>query len=536
MSLLKIEHLNLSFTHQGETQQVVKDVSLSVDKGELLALVGESGSGKSLSALSVLGLQPQAAAISGSIHYDGKPVLSGESFDKDLLNTLRGNRVGMIFQEPMSALNPLHTVSKQLTEALMWHKKIRGKELRDKASKLLADVGLTHLEGRLATTYPHELSGGERQRLMIGMAISNDPDLLIADEPTTAIDVTLQAQVLTLLKKLQKERNMAVLMITHDLSVVRKVADRVAVMKHGHIVETGPTKRVFDTPQHDYTNMLVHAEPEGTPSPVANTAPEVIASDGLQVRYPIRGGVLRRIRSYVEAVQPTKFALRAGETLGLVGESGSGKSSLGNAVLRLVDSEGPIVFFGNDISSRSISELRPLRSDMQLVFQDPYGSLNPRLSIGAIVREGLEVHHPHQTREENDNAVCAILKRVGLDAEMRFRYPHEFSGGQRQRIAIARAMILKPKLVILDEPTSALDMSVQKQVLGLLRELQEQEQIAYILISHDLRVIRAMSHQVMVMHKGHMVESGSADALFENPQHDYTKSLMEAAFSKTLVR
>jgi microcin C transport system ATP-binding protein len=535
MSLITMEHLHLSFTRQGQTHMVIKDVSLQLNKGELLALVGESGSGKSLSALSMLGLQPASASIRGTIRYAGKTVLSGSQFDVSLLNTLRGNRVGVIFQEPMSALNPLHTIAKQLTESVMWHQKLRGTALREKTHKLLCDVGLTHLEGRLSTTYPHELSGGERQRLMIGMAIANDPDVLIADEPTTALDVTLQAQVLSLLKKLQKERHMAVLMITHDLSVVRRVADRVAVMRRGEVVETGPTARLFATPQHDYTRMLIDAEPEGSPAPIAADAPLVVASDGLAVRYPIRGGILKRLRGYVEAVKPTKFALREGETLGLVGESGSGKSSLGNAILRLVESDGPILFCGEDISRRRMAVLRPLRKDMQLVFQDPYGSLNPRLSVGAIIREGLEVHYPKRTRADNDREVAAMLRRVGLEPEMRHRYPHEFSGGQRQRIAVARAMILKPKLVVLDEPTSALDMSVQKQVLSLLRELQNEEQTAYILISHDLRVIRAMAHQVMVMRNGDIVESGTATALFEAPEHDYTKALMDAAFAKTII-
>lgn len=523
MSLLSINNLSIAFG----TSEVVRHVSLKVQKGEVLAIVGESGSGKSLTAQAILKLLPGNAKIEGEITLNGTQLLR---MSEGEITRVRGCDVGMIFQEPMTALNPLHPISKQIIEAYAVHHKIAPKSAAAKAklAELFAAVGLQHLATR-GTIYPHQLSGGERQRVMIAMAIANDPALLIADEPTTALDVTLVGQILGLLKSLQTSRNMGMIFITHDLLMVQQIADRVVVMKGGEIVESGTVKDVFASPQHAYTKMLLAAAPHGTTTPVKAAAPEVIACENLSVTFPVKSPVLRRTLRVVRAVQNVSFSLHEGETLGVVGESGSGKSSLGYALLKLVKSEGPIVFLGKRIDPLTLKQLMPARHAMQIVFQDPFSSLNPRMSIGEIIAEGLKLHAPKTT---NYTArVDEILVAVGLTPEMKYRYPHEFSGGQRQRIAIARAMVLKPALVVLDEPTSALDMSVQKQVLGLLKDIQHTHAVSYIFISHDLRVVRSMAHQILVLKRGEVVEAGACETLFATPQHDYTKKLIAAAFN-----
>jgi microcin C transport system ATP-binding protein len=530
MTLLRIENLEVRF---GAAPAAVAGVSLTLEKGELLALVGESGSGKSLTALSILQLLPKEATLSpqSQIYFKDEPLLHA-SWKR--IQSLRGNQVGMIFQEPMTALNPLHRVERQLVESYKWHRKERGEQAQEKIKQLLEAVGLPHFIGR-KDLYPHQLSGGERQRIMIGMAIANDPDLLIADEPTTALDVTLQVQILKLIKTLQTERNMGVLLITHDLTTVRKVADKVAVMQQGKIVETGSVADIFERAKHPYTKLLLDSMPRGEAVPIPRPATDVLRTDGISVRYPIKSTILRRTVGYTEAVKNIPLFIRAGETVGVVGESGSGKSSLGYGVLRLIKAEGEVVFLGQRIDQLKTRELGPLRKNMQLVFQDPYASLNPRMTVREIIAEGLLVHQrPRPSAPEIDRAVDAILEQVGLTVAMKTRYPHEFSGGQRQRIAIARAMILKPKLVVLDEPTSALDMSVQAQVIALLRELQASHQVAYILISHDLRVVKALAHYLFVLKKGEIMEQGKTAEIFDNPQHPYTKTLMHAAFGETL--
>lgn len=530
MSLLRIENLSIRF---GETT-VVNEVSLEVAAGEVLALVGESGSGKSLTAHSILQLLPASASVSGRI------TLGGEPQSPATLCTWRGARVGMIFQEPMTSLNPLHPIHTQMIEGFCWHQRLRPSHPRaqTKLAELFAAVGLNHLAHRGAV-YPHQLSGGERQRVMIAMAIANDPEWLIADEPTTALDVTLQGQILELLKDLQTTRRMGMIFITHDLLTVRRIADRVAVMHQGKIVESRTTSELFHSPREAYTTMLLAAAPSGAPAPLAPDAATVISTPDLSVHFPIKTGLLRRVTSVVKAVEHVALTLHAGETLGVVGESGSGKSSLGYALLRLTPSIGPIVFLGERLDQMKKEAIRANRSDMQLVFQDPYSSLNPRMSIGEIVAEGLTLHGVMQGGETLRKKalspatiaqqVDAILLQVGLTPDMKTRYPHEFSGGQRQRIAIARAMVLKPRLVILDEPTSALDMSVQRQVLELLKTLQASHQVAYVLISHDLRVIRAMAHQVLVLKKGAVVEHGPAEQIFFGAQQKYTAALISAA-------
>ena len=522
MSLLSISNLTINF----DGQKVVDDVSLSVEKGEVLAIVGESGSGKSLTALSVLKLLPGNAIISGNSEFNGESLLRKTERS---METIRGNKIGMIFQEPMTALNPLHPISKQILEAFCWHKNVsrKSKAAKAKLLELYDAVGLQHLAER-GTIYPHQLSGGERQRVMIAMSIANDPELLIADEPTTALDVTLQAQILKLLKALQQERQMGMIFITHDLLIVQQIADRVAVMHDGKIVETGKVKEIFAAPKHAYTKMLLAAAPQGVAIPRKADAKEIIAAEELSVNFLVKSPVLRRTLRTVQAVQNASFSLHAGETLGVVGESGSGKSSLGYALLRLVPSTGPIVFMGSRLDQFSAQQLRRARSDAQIVFQDPFSSLNPRMSVGEIIAEGLKLHAPKGT--DYTARVDEILLQVGLTPAIKYRYPHEFSGGQRQRIAIARAMILKPKLVVLDEPTSALDMSVQRQVLELLKDLQKSHDVAYIFISHDLRVIQSMAHQVMVLKRGVVVEQGSSEQIFAAPQHDYTQALFAAAF------
>ncbi len=526
MTLLEVKNLSVDF---GSDVHAVKNISFSIDKGEILAVVGESGSGKSVTALSVLQLlpYPMASHPSGSIRFNGEEMM-GASEGK--LNTIRGNKIAMIFQEPMTSLNPLHTIEKQVSEVLFLHKRMTPVAARARVIELLKLVGLEKLTTRLGA-YPHELSGGQRQRVMIAMALANEPDLLIADEPTTAVDVTVQAQLLKLLRELQQKTGMAIMLITHDLSVVKKMADRVAVMYRGDLVELEKTDKLFAKPSHDYTKMLLAAQPKGTPQPFDEKATAIIKADGVKVYFPIKAGLFQRTVDYVRAVDGIDLAIRPGQTVGVVGESGSGKTTLGLALLRLTRAQGKIVFEGRDIASMQQDALRPLRKDMQIVFQDPYGSLSPRLSVGQIVEEGLLVHFPNLSEAARDGLVAAALREVGLDPSVRHRYPHEFSGGQRQRISIARALALKPKFVILDEPTSALDMSVQAQIIDLLRDLQVKHNLAYLFISHDLRVVRAISHEVIVMKNGQVVERGPTAEVFAHPREDYTKTLLAAALN-----
>jgi microcin C transport system ATP-binding protein len=529
MTLLEVRELSVGFRLGGRVIEAVRRASFTLDRGETLALVGESGSGKSVTALSILQLLPYPKAFheTGSIRLDGAELVgAGEA----MLRRVRGNRVGMIFQEPMTSLNPLHTIEKQIGEALAIHRGLSGTAARERVLELLRMVRLQEAERRL-DAYPHQLSGGQRQRVMIAMALANEPDLLIADEPTTALDVTVQAQILALIGELQRRLGMAVLLITHDLTIVRKVARRVAVMKEGAIVEQGEVDEVFARPTHPYTRMLLAAEPKGAATRPAEGAPEVIEGRAIRVHFPIQRGLLRRTVGHIKAVDGVSVRVRAGETLGVVGESGSGKTTLGLALLRLLPSQGEIRFDGRAIQGWSWRQMRPLRREMQIVFQDPYGSLSPRLSVGEIVAEGLLVHGIGRDAAERRARVAAILEEVGLDPATMDRYPHEFSGGQRQRISIARAMVLRPRLVVLDEPTSALDMSVQAQIVDLLRDLQARHGLAYVFISHDLRVIRALSHHVMVMKDGVTVEAAPTEELFERPRHPYTRALLRAALA-----
>jgi microcin C transport system ATP-binding protein len=520
--ILDIKELTIAF---GSAEPAVKNVSFNIKAGETVALVGESGSGKSVTALSTVSLLPASAAIKGSVIYRGTQMIGAE---KQILRRVRGNDISFIFQEPMTSLNPLHTLEKQIGESLALHQGLDGTAARARIIDLLNKVGIRDPQDRLKN-YPHQFSGGQRQRIMIAMALANGPDLLIADEPTTAVDVTIQAQILDLLADLQKSEGMGLLFITHDLAIVRKIADRVNVMQGGEIVEAGVTSEIFDNPQHPYTQKLLAAEPTGQPDPVAATAPEVLKTEDLRVWFPVKTGILRKTTGHIKAVNSANFTIRAGETVGIVGESGSGKTTLALGVMRLLASEGKISFLGNDVQGLKNRQLQPLRRDMQMVFQDPYGSLSPRLTVEQIVAEGLGVQglKPGQDKRQ---MVADILVETGLTPDMMTRYPHEFSGGQRQRIAIARAMILQPKLVVLDEPTSALDMTVQVQIVDLLRDLQKKHQLAYLFISHDLKVVRALSHKVLVMKHGDIVEQGEGDQVFDNPQTDYTKTLMAAAF------
>ena len=522
--LLDVQDLAVNFRQDGAVTHAVKGVSFHVDKGETVALVGESGSGKSVSALSTVQLLPSSANVTGKIHYEDRDLSAATEHE---LMQVRGNDISFIFQEPMTSLNPLHTLEKQIIESLTLHQGLTGDAARARVIELLEKVGIRDAESRL-TSYPHQLSGGQRQRVMIAMALANGPELLIADEPTTALDVTIQAQILDLLAELKTTEDMGMLFITHDLGVVRKIADRVYVMKHGQIVEHGPTAEIFDAPKHPYTKMLLDAESTGAPTPVPQGAQELVSTQDLRIWFPIYKGLMRRVAGHVKAVNAASISVRAGETLGIVGESGSGKTTLALAVMRLISSEGPIIFQGRDIQGLKSRELRPLRADMQIVFQDPYGSLSPRMTVEQIIAEGLAVHGTDPGRNPRD-MVAEIMTEVGLEPEMMHRYPHEFSGGQRQRIAIARAMILRPKLVVLDEPTSALDMTVQVQIVDLLRELQKKYQLAYLFISHDLKVVRAISHKVMVMKQGDVVETGLAQDVFTNPQTEYTTKLLAAA-------
>jgi microcin C transport system ATP-binding protein len=526
--LLSVKDLSVAFGIGAREVNAVKHVSFDIGKGETLALVGESGSGKSVTALSVMKLLPYPSARhpSGAIVFKGWDLLA---MAEDDIRKVRGNDITIIFQEPMTSLNPLHTIEKQIGEILLLHKGMTGQAARTRILELLTQVGIPDPEGRLAS-YPHQLSGGQRQRVMIAMALANEPDLLIADEPTTALDVTVQAQILKLLKEIQKRLGMSMLFITHDLGIVRKIADKVCVMQQGEIVEQGPVERVFTAPEHPYTRALLAAEPKPDPAPPKPNAPVVVSTDNLKVWFPVKRGVLRKTVGHIKAVDGISMELRKGETLGVVGESGSGKTTLGLAILRLISSDGPVVFMGDQIQGLKFKEMRPYRRNMQIVFQDPYGSLSPRMSVSDIIEEGLWVHHPHLNADEREQRVAAALTDVGLDTATRFRYPHEFSGGQRQRIALARALVLEPTFIVLDEPTSALDMLIQSQMVDLLRDLQKKRDLTYMFISHDLRVVAALASRLLVLRNGKMVEEGAAADLFKNPKSDYTRALFAAAF------
>jgi microcin C transport system ATP-binding protein len=527
--LLEVTDLSVGFRQGSRDTLAVDRVSFEIKKGETVALVGESGSGKSVTALSVLKLLPYPSAHhpSGSIRFKGQELLN---LPEDKIRHVRGNDITIIFQEPMTSLNPLHTIEKQIGEILLLHQGLTGENARARTLGLLTQVGIPEAETRLGS-YPHQLSGGQRQRVMIAMALANEPDLLIADEPTTALDVTVQAQILSLLKELQKRLGMAMLFITHDLGIVRRLADTVCVMKEGKIVERGPVEQVFRAPEHPYTRALLAAEPKPDPAPINPDAPVVVETRDLKVWFPIKRGVMRRVVGHIKAVDGVSIAVRQGETLGIVGESGSGKTTLGLAILRLVSSQGPIVFLGSTIAGLTFQEMRPFRLHMQIVFQDPYGSLSPRMSVSDIIEEGLWVHHPKLTRAQREERVVQALRDVGLDPETRFRYPHEFSGGQRQRIAVARAIVLEPTFVVLDEPTSALDMLIQAQIVELLRALQKRRNLTYIFISHDLRVVAALASRLVVMRHGKVVDEGPAAELFARPTSDYTRALLAAAFN-----
>ncbi|MER8432286.1 ABC transporter ATP-binding protein [Mesorhizobium caraganae] len=526
--LLSVRDLSVAFTQGGNQSVAVDHISFDLAKGETVALVGESGSGKSVSALSVLKLLPYPTAShpSGRILFQGADLLA---MNEKQLRSVRGNKITMIFQEPMTSLNPLHTIEQQIVEILALHQGMGDRQAKARTLALLNEVGIREPEKRL-DAYPHQLSGGQRQRVMIAMALANEPELLIADEPTTALDVTVQAQILELLAGLKARKGMSMLFITHDLGIVRKIADRVCVMTKGKIVETGPTKEIFANPQHAYTKHLLAAEPKGKP-PTANAAAKpVMTGKDIKVWFPIKKGFFRTTVDNVKAVDGIDVTVRAGQTLGVVGESGSGKTTLGLALARMISSTGTIQFNGSDINQLSFNAMRPLRRELQIVFQDPFGSLSPRMSVSEIIEEGLKIHEPKLSPDQRDDKVVAVLKEVGLDPATRNRYPHEFSGGQRQRVAIARAMVLNPRFVMLDEPTSALDMSVQAQVVDLLRNLQAKHDLAYLFISHDLKVIRALANDVIVMRNGKIVEAGPSEQIFERPQTDYTKALISAAF------
>jgi microcin C transport system ATP-binding protein len=527
--LLEVRDLSVAF-RQGQREMLAVDrISFEIKKGETVALVGESGSGKSVTALSVLKLLPYPAARhpGGSIRFNGRELLD---LPEDEIRHVRGNDITIIFQEPMTSLNPLHTIAKQIGEILLLHQGVAGQAARARTVELLTQVGIPDPASRLES-YPHQLSGGQRQRVMIAMALANEPDLLIADEPTTALDVTVQAQILILLKELQARLGMAMLFITHDLGIVRKLADTVCVMKEGKIVEQGPVERVFTAPQHPYTKALLAAEPKPDPAPIRDDAPIVVETKDLKVWFPIKRGVMRRVVGHIKAVDGVSVAVRKGETLGIVGESGSGKTTLGLAILRLISSEGPIAFLGSELAGLTFRKMRPFRLHMQIVFQDPYGSLSPRMSVSDIIEEGLWVHHPKLTQAEREERVIVALRDVGLDPDTRHRYPHEFSGGQRQRIAVARAIVLEPTFIMLDEPTSALDMLIQAQIVELLRTLQKRRNLTYMFISHDLRVVAALASRLVVMQHGKVVEEGPAARLFANPQSKYTRALFAAAFN-----
>ena len=527
--ILQVDDFSVVFTQGGRSTLCVDRISFDIKPRETVALVGESGSGKSVTALSVLRLLPYPAAShpTGKIMFKDQEMLGASERQ---MRKIRGNKISIIFQEPMTSLNPLHTIERQIGEILSLHKGLSGQAARRRIIELLSQVGIPDPAGRLKS-YPHQMSGGQRQRVMIAMALANEPELLIADEPTTALDVTVQAQILKLLKDLQTRLGMAMLFITHDLGIVRKIADRVCVMNKGKIVEQGPVERVFSAPEHPYTRALLAAEPKPDPAPLQPAAESMIRTDDLKVWFPVRRGVLRRTVGHIKAVDGVSIEVRKGETLGIVGESGSGKTTLGLAILRLISSDGPIVFMGKPLQDLRFKEMIPIRCDMQIVFQDPYGSLSPRMSVADIIEEGLRVHQPDLSPREREALVVRALNDVGLDPETRFRYPHEFSGGQRQRIAIARAVVLEPKFVVLDEPTSALDMLIQSQIVDLLRDLQKRRTLTYLFISHDLRVVAALASRVIVMRNGKVVEEGPAQQLFSNPKSEYTRALFAAAFN-----
>jgi microcin C transport system ATP-binding protein len=528
--LLSVQNLSVDFNTTEGVFHAVKNISFSIEKGKTLAIVGESGSGKSVTALSIMQLLPYPMAShpnGSSIQFNGQELIGKkESF----LRGIRGSQIGMIFQEPMTALNPLHTIERQIGEVLLLHRKTNAAQTRARVLELLSLVQLDVLKDRL-NAYPHELSGGQRQRVMIAMALANDPEILIADEPTTALDVTVQAEILELLEKLQRDLGMAILMITHDLSIVEKFADYVCVMKNGEIVEQNDTSTLFANPQNDYSKMLLGSMPRGSVMPFKGDAPVVIDATDIKVHFPRQKSFFGKITKWVKAVDGINVTIRAGQTVGVVGESGSGKSTLGFALLRLVNGSGKIIFEGKDISTFGRKQMTPLREDMQIVFQDPFSALSPRMTVADIIAEGLKVHRKDLSAQERDDLVIKSLQDVHLNPETRHRYPHEFSGGQRQRIAIARAMVLEPNFLVLDEPTSALDVSVQSQIVDLLRELQQKHNLAYMFISHDLRVVRAMAHDLIVMKNGKVVESGPAEKIFAAPQETYTKTLLDAALN-----
>ena len=527
--LLSVRELSIAFRSHGRETLAVDHISFYIGKGETLALVGESGSGKSATALSILKLLPYPAAShpSGTIEFKGQDLLH---LSERQIRRVRGDDISIVFQEPMTSLNPLHTIEKQIGEILLLHRGLTGAAARQRTLEVLTQVGIPDPQTRLKS-YPHQLSGGQRQRVMIAMALANEPDLLIADEPTTALDVTVQAQIIALLRDLQARLGMSLLFITHDLGIVRKIAQRVCVMKNGCIVEQGPVERVFNAPEHPYTRALLAAEPKPDPAPPQPHAPLVVQTDALKVWFPITRGLMRKVVGHVKACDGLTIELRQGETLGVVGESGSGKSTLGRAILRLISSDGLIAFMGYNLQGLRFKEMRPFRRNMQIVFQDPYGSLSPRMSVAEIIKEGLKVHHPRMTEAERDRRVIQALNDVGLDPNTRFRFPHEFSGGQRQRIAVARAIVLEPSFVVLDEPTSALDMLIQAQMVDLLRDLQKRHNLTYLFISHDLRVVAALASRLLVMRHGVVVEAGEAAELFRNPKTDYTRALFAAAFN-----
>jgi microcin C transport system ATP-binding protein len=533
--LVSVEDLSVDFRGgAGNIVHAVRNVSFDIGKAETVALVGESGSGKTVTALSILRLLPYPAAShpSGVIRFKGEDLMA---LPLDGLRHVRGNQISMIFQEPMTSLNPLHTIEQQIGEVLKIHRGLSNSAAQARVLDLLNKVGIEDPKGRL-DSYPHQLSGGQRQRVMIAMALANEPDLLIADEPTTALDVTIQAQILDLLLKLKSEFNMAMLLITHDLGIVRKMADRVCVMTNGKIVERGVTRDIFASPQHPYTRHLLASEPKGTPPAADPKAPIILEAKDLRVWFPIKRGFMRHTVGHIKAVDGIDLEVKEGQTLGVVGESGSGKTTLGLALLRLVSSDGPIIYLGDRIDGYDSKKMRPLRRDMQIVFQDPYGSLSPRLSIAQIIEEGLLIQKPDMDRTERRARVSKALKEVGLDPAAQDRYPHEFSGGQRQRIAIARALVLEPKFLILDEPTSALDVSVQAQIVDLLRDLQKRYKLAYLFISHDLKVVRALANDIIVLRHGKVVEQGPARTVFAEPKTDYTKALLAAAFELEATR
>ena len=526
--LLDVRDLSVAFHQPSGTSIAVDHISFAIKRGECVALVGESGSGKSVSALSILKLLPYPTAShpSGSIHFRGRELLD---LSEREIRGIRGNDISIIFQEPMTSLNPLHTIELQIGEIMQLHSGIRGAKARQRTLELLTQVGIPEPETRLAS-YPHQLSGGQRQRVMIAMALANEPELLIADEPTTALDVTVQAQILTLLAEIRTRLGMSLLFITHDLGIVRRIANVVCVMNNGKIVEQGPVEQVFTAPKHPYTRALLAAEPKPDPAPPRPNSPVVMSADRLKVWFPIKRGLLRKTVGHIKAVDGVSLKVRKGETLGVVGESGSGKTTLGLALLRLISSDGPIVFLGSNIQGLRFKAMRPFRRDMQIVFQDPFGALSPRMSVGDIVAEGLSVHQRALSETERETRVIKALRDVGLDPATRFRYPHEFSGGQRQRISIARAVVLEPNFVVLDEPTSALDMLFQAQMVDLLRELQRKRDLTYMFISHDLRVVASLASHLIVMRQGMVVEEGPAVQLFKNPKTDYTRALFAAAF------